>query len=65
MNNYAEEARKREIIQVIQSGCVHRRLGIIKAARLLYQKKIVYCQDCEKILYDLERKGVMKDENKL
>ena len=60
MNNPIEEAKKREVIQLIQSRCVHRRRGIIKAARLLYQKKIVYCQDCEKILYDLEKGG---DEN--
>lgn len=54
MNNPNEEAKKREIIQLIQSRCVHRRLGIVKAARLVHQKKIVYCQDCEKILYDLK-----------
>ena len=54
MNNPNEEARKREVVQLIQSRCVHRRRGIIKAARLVNQEKIVYCQDCEKILYDLE-----------
>ena len=65
MNNPIEEARKRHIIQLIQSRCNHRRLGIVEAARRVYQQKIVYCEDCEKILYDLERKEVMKDENKL
>jgi hypothetical protein len=56
MNNPIEEARKREVVQLIQSRCVHRRRGIIKTANLFYQKKIVYCQDCEKILYDLEER---------
>ena len=60
MKNSKEEARKREVVQLIQSRCVHRRRGIVKAARLVNQKKIVYCQDCEKILYDLEKGG---DEN--
>ena len=54
-----KEAKKREVIQLIQSRCNHRRLGIVKGS------DVVYCQDCEKILYDLERKGVMKNENKL
>lgn len=65
MSKSDKELTKREVVQLIQDRCVHRRRGIIKSARLLYQKKIVYCQDCEKILYDLESKGVMKDESKL
>jgi len=49
-----KEARDREIIQLIQSRCVHRRLGVIKIARLFYDQLIFYCQDCEKILYGKE-----------
>lgn len=44
------EARDREIIQPIQSRCIHRRLGIVK------NTDIFYCQDCEKILYGKEAK---------
>lgn len=64
MKNSNQEARKREVVQLIQSRCKHRRLGIVKSARLILQKKIVYCQDCEKILYDLDGRSI-KDENKL
>ena len=52
-----KEARKREVVQLIQSRCVHRRRGIIKVAKLFYHQEVVYCQDCEKILYDLEKGG--------
>lgn len=44
-----KEARDREIIQLIQSRCVHRRMGILKVAKAFYQVKILYCQDCEKL----------------
>jgi hypothetical protein len=53
-----KEAKKRELIQLIQSRCVHRRLGIVKGS------DVVYCQDCEKILYHLNGE-VIKNESKL
>ena len=61
MNNPIEEARKRHIIQLIQSRCNHRRLGIVEAARRVYQQKIVYCEDCEKILYDLDGRSIKNE----
>ena len=42
-----KEARRREVIQLIQGRCVHRRRGIVKGT------DVVYCQDCEKILYHM------------
>lgn len=45
----SKEAKDREIIQLIQSRCVHRRMGILKVAKAFYQAKILYCQDCEKL----------------
>jgi len=41
-----KEAYDREIIQLIQSRCVHRRLGIVKGSEAVF-----YCEDCEKIFY--------------
>lgn len=43
------EEKDREIIQLIQSRCIHRRLGIVKDS-----DNVLYCQDCEKILYGKE-----------
>jgi len=42
-----KEAKDREIIQLIQSRCIHRRLGIVKNS-----DNVLYCQDCEKIISD-------------
>lgn len=46
-----KEAKDREIIQLIQSRCVHRRQGIVKDS-----DNVLYCQDCEKVLYGKEQK---------
>lgn len=43
-----KEAKDREIIQLIQSRCVHRRMGILKLGIFLYDQKFLYCQDCLK-----------------
>jgi len=47
----SKEAKDREIIQLIQSRCVHRRIGIVKGS-----DNVFYCQDCEKILYGMGSK---------
>ena len=52
-----KEAKKRDLIQLIQSRCVHRRRGIVKGT------DVVYCQACNKILYHLNGE-VIKDERK-
>lgn len=44
----SKEAYDRGIIQLIQSRCVHRRIGIVKGSELVF-----YCEDCEKILYGM------------
>ena len=63
MKNSNKEAKKREIVRLIQSRCVHRRRVIIGWAKLRHQRQIVNkyrCLDCEKTLYDREKRG---DEN--
>ena len=46
--NKTKEAKDREIIQLIQSRCVHRRIGIVKGSEFVF-----YCEDCEKVLYGI------------
>ena len=41
-----KEAKNRELVQLIQSNCRHRRMGIIKNSGT-----VLYCQDCMKVLY--------------
>lgn len=43
-----KEARDRKLIQLIQSRCKHRRVGIVKGSATIF-----YCEDCEKILYGM------------
>lgn len=48
--NEDKEAKKREIIQKVQSRCVHRRQGIISQEG----HNVTHCLDCGKIFYDKE-----------
>ena len=47
-----KEVKDREIIQLIQSRCVHRRRGIVKGS-----DNVQYCQDCEKVLNGRKKMG--------
>ena len=49
-----KEAKDREIIQLIQSRCAHRRRGVISEKGHNITVFMFYCQDCLKILYDEE-----------
>lgn len=44
------EAKKREIIQLVQSRCKHRRMGVLSQEG----HNILYCQDCNKPFYNKE-----------
>jgi len=45
--NKDKEAKKREIIQLVQSRCKHRRRGVISEEG----HNVIYCQDCLKTFY--------------
>lgn len=45
--NKDKEAKKREVIQKVQSRCKHRRRGIVSQEG----HNVQYCQDCNKIFY--------------
>jgi len=42
-----KEAKKREIIQLVQSRCKHRRMGVLSQEG----HNFLYCQDCNKPFY--------------
>ena len=45
-----KEAKKREIIQLVQSRCKHRRMGVLSQEG----HNLLYCQDCNKPFYNKE-----------